>query len=150
MQNPVLRGLLRMNAEKAHIVELVVLALNQAPALNVQISFDPLPKVFAEHSAFSDRLPLEIPVIDSLHPFRMDISMFPGGKQVFGENPVQLKLKYKSVSGMIFEFNQAVDPSQHLPPMQSGHKMLDETNTTLKDLSKQIKQLVRVMSENKE
>jgi hypothetical protein len=140
LQKPVLRGLLRMHEEKSHIVELVVLALNQ-PALNVELSFDPLPKIFGEYDDFSNKFPLQIPIIEQKYPFKMDISMFPGGKQVFGDTPVYLKLDYQSLIGEKFSETQILDPSRSLPPMQSGEKTLDEIEKALRKLTEQIKNL---------
>lgn len=140
LQKPVLRGLLKMHDEKSHIVELVILALNQ-PALNVELSFDPLPKVFAEHDVFGDKFPLRIPLIDRNYPFRMDISMFPGGKQVFGDTPIVLKLNYQSLTGEEFSEEQILDPSRNMPPMQSGKKTLDEIEDILKELTKHVKSI---------
>ncbi|NOH01072.1 MAG: ATP-binding protein [Chloroflexi bacterium] len=140
LQKPMLRGLLKMHDEKSHIVELVILALNQ-PALNVELSFEPLPKIFSEHTAFGDKFPLHIPVIERNYPFRMDISMFPGGKQVFGDNPVRLKLNYQSVTGENFSEEQILDPSSNMPPMQSGKKTLDEIEDILKELTRHVKSI---------
>jgi hypothetical protein len=140
IQKPVLRGLLRMHDEKSYIVQLVVIALNQS-ALNVELSFEPLPKIFAEHDDFGNKFPLQIPIIEQNHPFKMDISMFPGGKQVFGDSPVYLKLEYQSLLGEKFSEKQVIDPNRSLPPMQSGQKTLDEIEKTLRELTKEVKNL---------
>lgn len=140
LQKPVLRGLLKMHDEKSYIVELVILALNQ-PALNVELSFEPLPKIFAKHTAFGDKFPLRIPIIDRNYPFRMDISMFPGGTQVFGDDPISLKLNYQSLTGEKFSEEQILDPSRNMPPMQSGKKTLDEIEEVLKELTRYVKSM---------
>jgi len=140
LQKPLLRGLLKMHDEKSYIVELVILALNQ-PALNVELSFDPLPKIFEEHSSFSDKFPLRIPVIEQNFPFRMDISMFPGGTQVFGDVPIYLKLSYQSLSGETFTEQQLLDPNRNMPPMQSGSKTLDDIEKILKELTQHVKNI---------
>lgn len=142
LQKPILRGLLKMHDEKSHIVELVIITLNQ-PALNVELSFEPLPKIFTEHDEFSNKFPLKIPIIEEKFPFRMDISMFPGGKEVFGNIPLTLKLNYQSLTGEKFSEEQLLDPSKNMPPMQSGAKSLDKIEKALQELTKEMKNLNR-------
>lgn len=51
MQSPVLRGMLRKDSHRPDVQELIVVALNDAPALDVEIALDPLPKMFVKHVA---------------------------------------------------------------------------------------------------
>jgi len=129
-----------MHDEKSYIVELVILALNQ-PALDIELSFDPLPKIFEKHSKFADKFPLRIPIIEQNYPFKMDISMFPGGTQVFGDVPIYLKLNYQSLTGEKFSETQLLDPDRNMPPMQSGSKTLDEIEKVLKQLAEYVKSI---------
>ncbi|MEO0562687.1 MAG: ATP-binding protein, partial [Chloroflexota bacterium] len=96
LQKPVLRGLLRSNAQTARVIELVVMSLNETPALDVRLTFDGLPQ--SVQAAFDDRLPLYIPVIDRRHPFSMDASLFGMDETGFGKYRITLRLNYQDLA----------------------------------------------------
>jgi len=73
----------------------------------------------------------------------MDISMFPGGKNVFGEEPVNLILKYKDIAERQFEDTLVIDPSKCLGPMSIGEDILKEIKKVMEKLLKNIEILSR-------
>lgn len=94
---PNLRGVMRNHPNKPRIEELLIVSINDAVALDTQLTFDPFPLALKDH--FNDSFPLEIPVVDKNNPFRMDISGFGFRDQAFGEEPVKLILTYYDVIG---------------------------------------------------
>ena len=134
LSEPLLRGTLRFSSRDNNIVELVITSLNDTTALEVEVSFEPPTKALQEF--YKDKFPLIIPIINKYNPFIMDISIFPSGKQVFGENSVYLLIKYQDITGRIFEDKQLLDPSKSLGPMKiSGTDNLKEIKRELEKIS---------------
>lgn len=138
LHHPFLRGLLRLSSSKTNIVELVVLAANDATALDVQIKFDPLPKVFRD---MPDQFPLVVPIIDRENPFTMDLLSRHGIQETLGEVPVYLELTYSDVAGNSFRERQLLDPHRNLSPVPLGSEDVDEIKRSLKQIVKQMKRL---------
>jgi hypothetical protein len=112
---PLLRGLLKFSQHKPHVVQLVILTLNDATALDVKITFNPLPKALEEY--YKDKFPLEIPAIDKSNPFIMDLYVFGIKTKTFGERPVKLVLNYSDIIGNNFKYSQIISPELNLSPM---------------------------------
>lgn len=138
LHKPFLRGLLRMHENKASIVQLVVLAVNESAALNVQLTFAPMPRRFAE---LHMRFPLQIPIIDRENPFAMDLLMPYAIDQTFGDQPIYLELQYQDIAGKTFKERQLLDPYHSLSPVQIGSEDVDVIKKTLQELVKQMKRL---------
>jgi hypothetical protein len=140
LQKPVLRGLLRPNPQLARAVELVVMGLNDTPALDVRLSFDGLPPAVREQ--FDNRLPLYVPVIDRPHPFTMDATWFGLEDSGFGEYLMRLRLSYQDLAGRHYEDTQILDPTRNIAPLPATEDDGSlSTPKSLRDLSKQVKRL---------
>jgi len=98
---PMLRGLLREHEQKSGVVELLVMSINDIPALNVYINFDPVPQIFDDTQ---QQFPLFVPVIDQNTPFRMDIALVNAGEPAF-----QLELVYHDLANRRFEDHLLLD-----------------------------------------
>jgi hypothetical protein len=109
VQSPVIRAVLINSERKTAVIELAVLVVNDSAALNVEVSFDPLPKI-AEH--VRDSFPLCIPVIDQRHPFTMELFRMLLKSEMFGSEPVLLKLDYEDVLGNKHHYEQQIDVAQ--------------------------------------
>lgn len=147
LQYPLLRGVLRMHPQKTRVVQLAILNLSDAPALNVELTLEPLPKKLEEH--FAALFPLLIPVISREQPFAMDISIWSLGSEVFGDEPVSLRLRYIDVAGRQFVDEQTVDRKKNIGPMQAGSgtvavmENLKDEVTKLRSAIEQLPQRVR-------
>jgi hypothetical protein len=139
LQKPVLRGLLRSNRLNARVIELVVLALNDTPALDVRLDFADLPE--AMRAQFNGRLPLYIPVIDQGNPFTMDASWFDMEEGDFGNHTVRLQIEYQDLAGRQFHDVQILDPNRSIAPLGPSDETAMSTRNTLRDISRQIKRL---------
>jgi hypothetical protein len=135
LQYPLLRGVLRMHPQKTRVVQLAILNLSDAPALNVELTLEPLPKKLGEH--FAALFPLLIPVISREQPFAMDISIWSFGSQIFGDEPVSLKLRYANIAGRQFVDEQTVDRKKNIGPMQAG----SDTVAVMENLKDEVKKL---------
>jgi len=139
LDRPLLRGVLKKNDTKPNSEQLVVLALNNAVALDVQITFEPFPKAFEEH--FKTDFPLQIPAIDRNNPFIMEISFFGLRDKVFGENAVKLVLTYSDIAGREFKEEHEIDPHKNLGPLKIGHDISEEIKKAIEELTKTINNL---------
>ncbi len=139
LQDPVLRGLIRQHPNKAFVRELVILALNDAPALDVSVSFEPLPRFLEDQP--KERLPLTIPVVDRAHPFRMDILVRGGLVELFGEEPVELVLEYKDIAQRVFQERQSLDPRSSVAPIKMGDEDMTKIDKTLGKIHREMRLL---------
>lgn len=146
LHKPFLRGLLRAHENKAATVQLVVLAANDATVLNVRLSFDPLPKIFANAQA---EFPILIPIIDRNNPFSMDLLSPYNIEGDFGHEPIQLVLHYEDVAGRSFTDRQALDPQRSLSPVQIGNEDMYDIKRALRDMVKQMKRLNHLLANGK-
>ncbi|MBZ0316519.1 MAG: ATP-binding protein [Anaerolineae bacterium] len=145
LQTPILRALFRRSEQKSRIIELVITALTEMPALDVRISFDPLPKFLSED--IGRDFSILIPVIEQKYPFIMDISVWTANPQVFGTEPIKLKLEYKDSASKQYQQEQLLDINTGLSPITIGSDFQDEINKTLKDIFKELRQLNRSLAQ---
>jgi hypothetical protein len=139
LNRPMLRALLRENPQKAGVVELTIVTINDLPALNVWIDFEPIPPHLAEQ--LPERLPLTAPLIDRSNPFRMDIATMRRLAYWLGEEPFQMILQYEGVRGELFKDTQSID---HLRSLGPSEIRLSNGNSSEKLLQKVLKQLSRL------
>ena len=139
LNQPVLRGLLKVNEDKEGVIELVVLPVNDTPALNVSINLDPLPPSLPQ--TIGDKFPLRIPVIDQRNPFRMDVTTFRNRSDVFGDMPVCLDIEYQDTAGRKFSEKQFIDPQRSVNTHQIN---MDKSTSLQKSLDKVYKELRRM------
>jgi hypothetical protein len=139
LRRPLLKGLLREHPRKLGVVEVVILAVNDIPALNVNIAFDPLPELY--RADFADLFPLTVPVIERDVPFRMDVAELNHRESWLGQQPVTLRLRYEGVMGRVITDEQVLDHRHSLAPIGLSGKPPDNTRKTLKRLTTQIERL---------
>ncbi|MCA9912659.1 MAG: ATP-binding protein [Anaerolineae bacterium] len=139
LRRPMLRALLRENPQRPGVVELTVLAINDLPALNVEIDFAPVPTLIQEQ--FPDRLPLKVSVIDRTNPFRMDIATQQRLTYWLGEAPFHVILNYEGIQKAPYSETQELDHHRNL---NGGHLWLSDGNSPNKTLKKIHKQLSRL------
>jgi hypothetical protein len=145
LRRPMLRGLLREHPRKLGVVELVILAVNDMPALNVQIRFQPLPALYRDD--FSDKFPLVIPVIDRETPFRMDVARLDKQTDWLNIEPVTLYLRYQGMMGKPIEEHQLLDQQHSLAPLQLAGKSDDNTRKNLKRIAHELERLTELLEE---
>lgn len=139
LERPMLRALLRENPQKAGVVEMTIVTINDLPALNVSINFDPIPTHLAEQ--MPDRLPLIVPLIDRNNPFRMDIATIHRLQYWLGDAPFNLLLQYVGVRGTQFKGTQLIDHLQSLGPSEIRLSNGSSAGRTLRKINKQLVRL---------
>lgn len=139
LDSPSLRGLFRMSQGKRNTIELAVLALNEAPALSVQITLHPLPPCIAQDE--KQTFPLCIPVIDRWHPFSMDIAYLHMADQYLGADAITLVLDYQDLAGRTFNDKQLLDYHASVSTLRIGVRDSDKIESALKEIACELKRL---------
>lgn len=139
LRKPMLRTMLRENPQKPGVVELVILTINELPALNVLVDFDPVPTHIQDQ--FAERMPLVVPVIDRSNPFRMDIAISSRLSYWLGDDTFEVILSFEGVSGKRFDERQMLDHHRSLSPTEIRLSNGASTEKTLKKISKQLSRL---------
>jgi len=139
LQNPMLLGLIRRNVLNPRIVELVIISANSAPAFNVVISFDPMPKMYEEHA--KNFVSMNIPMLDRENPTILEIALETAVSETFGDAPVNLLLDYENVLGQKFHESQLIDLFRLSSPIEFGKPTLESAIKSVESLSKQVTRL---------
>lgn len=139
LERPMLRALLRENPQKAGVVEMTIVTINDLPALNVSIDIDPVPTHLAEQ--MPDRLPLVVPLIDRNNPFRMDIATIHRLQYWLGDEPFHVLLQYEGVRGTQFKGTQLIDHLRSLGPSEIRLSNGSSAGRTLRKINKQLVRL---------
>lgn len=134
---PNLRGIMKYHPTKPRVEELVIIAVNDAAALDVKLEFVPLPKGMQDH--FTKEFPLEIALINKDNPFRMEISLFGARTQAFGEEPIKLLLTYNDVLGNQYYTEQMISPQKNLQPMIIGEDVYVKLVKAIEKLADKLK-----------
>lgn len=144
--SPVLRGLVRYHPDKKYILELVVTAITDVTALDVQIDFNPRTKHMADNPKIWN-LPLQIPIIDKQNPFTMDITLnsTDANFDIWGEqDEIQLNLTYQDSSGKKYEFSQSLNHKKSRSAVTMGSTHIEEQTKELRNLNQNFKQFTNL------
>lgn len=141
LERPSLRALLRKNPQKSGIIELTIVTINDLPALNVQIQFDPLPTHLADK--LPDQRSLTIPLIDRNNPFRMDIATTQRLSYWLGNDPFTVLLQYEGLRGTVYQSQQTIDYIRSLGPGDIPLSNGGSPERILKKINKQLSRLNR-------
>jgi hypothetical protein len=108
---PMLSHVVRRKPEGGGVLQLGILALNDAPALNVEINLAPVPEWFGRlHS----KLPLVVPVISRDAAFYLDFHILTMGQ---APRPAfQVQLRFNDLAGRPHSSTLAVDVDTQMGP----------------------------------
>lgn len=121
LRAPMLRHVVRRKPEGGGVLQLGIVCLNDAPALNVEITLEPLPEWLKN---WGSGLPLIVPVISRETPFYFDfhvLTMGPEARPTF-----QARLKYMDLADRTYRSVLAVDVDKQMGPnFGSGKEFRD-------------------------
>lgn len=87
---PKLSHIFRLKPGYEQVLQLGVVAITNASAINVILTLNPLPKILQNRSK---DFPIKLPLIDQNHPFFFDVALFSDSEESFGNN-VNLNIEY--------------------------------------------------------
>jgi hypothetical protein len=147
---PLLRAIIRFHPKKPDIFELVLITVNDAPALDVNVSFDPLPPIF---EGVKDNFPLRIPIIDRQHPHTMEVGRFTAEKATFGLLPVDVKLTYQDSVGRKYTEHQLIDIKREINQVSfvgltKGEEALEKIINQMQSINELLDRLINHFDDN--
>jgi hypothetical protein len=116
LKRPMLRSILRRKPDGGGIIQLGIVALTEAPALDVEIDVNPPPSLL--QNAFKRRMAFQIAVINAQLPFFFDVHL--STSHSFEPPPFTLHLKYRDLAGRIYEDQATVEATRQIPPSFGG------------------------------
>jgi hypothetical protein len=135
-QIPVIRARLERSERKARVIVLAIYVLDDAIALNVSITFNPMPQTIGKY--FREKLPLRIPVIRREQPFTMELYYWGARNKTFGTDALDLVIEFEDLLGQQHYFTQQIDPDRGIDPMTLDITDADKIIKILKTISFQL------------
>lgn len=137
---PRLKHLFRLKPEDHQVVQLGLVTLTDAPAVDVSITISPLPQLMQNSE---ELFPLKITVIDRNHPLFLDIMLSSQFEDKFGKN-VSLRVEYYDLAVNTYTYETVVDIAGSLPPVTISKA--DESRNillALKSINKTLSQIMQ-------
>ena len=110
---PRLTHLFRLKPEDHQAVQLGLVTLTDAPAIDVSISISPLPQLMQNSG---ELFPLKVTIIDRNHPFFLDVMLASQLEDKFGKD-VSLRVEYYDLALNVYTYAKVVDIAGSLPPI---------------------------------
>jgi hypothetical protein len=129
LRRPMLRGLIREQDAGDGLLELVVVAVLDFPALDVIVSLDPVPEAFARMDFF----PLRVPLIDPHMPFRVSLGRYENREALFGKAPIHITLEYGDTGSNRFFDRQLIDYRRSISPIRYTGRTADPAMERIAD-----------------
>ncbi|KAM3102943.1 ATP-binding protein [Phormidesmis sp. 146-12] len=134
---PRLTHLFRLKPDKEAAIQLGVLALTDAPAVDVKITLSPLPQMIQRYESV---FPLQASIVDRNNPFFFDVTTYFQAKERFGED-VYLEVEYYDLANNFYTHRTKVEVTGSVPPISIGNdnpakivKALESINNVLVQL----------------
>ncbi|QDT14773.1 AlbA family DNA-binding domain-containing protein [Alienimonas californiensis] len=136
---PVLAHAFRMKPGFPGTVQLGVMTLSEAPAVQVRID---LSNTAAHFKSVEKHLPLAIPVIGSSTPFFMDVATFHDADERFGTD-VRLSVDYQDLEGHDYHYVARLNISDSLPPLSIGTESNEKAAKALEKIERTLRSLLK-------
>ncbi|NMG11908.1 ATP-binding protein [Brasilonema sp. UFV-L1] len=134
---PRLTHLFRLKPDKEQAIQLGILALTDAPAVDVKITISPLPQMMQHCESL---FPLQSSVIDRNNPFFFDVVTYFQAKEHFGED-VYLEVEYYDLAGNFYTYKTKVEVTRSVPPISIGNDNPAKMVKALESIHKVLLQL---------
>ena len=128
---PRLTHLLRRKSETGTTMQLGILALTDAPALDVTIKVEPLPSLLQQQPSV---FPLNLSLIDRNNPFFFDIVVLTLSQSCL-EETLSLEVDYHDLSGNHYTYETKIESSNSTLPISIKSDDYREIVNTLKSIN---------------
>ncbi|WP_445250464.1 AlbA family DNA-binding domain-containing protein [Microcoleus sp. OTE_8_concoct_300] len=136
LRTPLLSHIVRLKPGNSGVVQLGIVVLNAAAAINVSIKIDALPKIFT--SNLEEKLFLQIPIISEQFPLFFDVHGIMLGRQELP--PFEINLTYSDMANRRYQKSFEVDIDRQLGPnISSSYNGYDRIEQELKNITEAIK-----------
>ena len=137
---PMLRHVVRRKPEGGEVLQLGVICLNDAPALNVELSLDPLPLWLKD---WGTQLPLVVPMISRETPFYFDFHILMAGQEP--RETFQVRLKYIDLADRTHQTILAVDVDRQMGPNLGSGNELRELHRAVEKVERALEKVVEAI-----
>ncbi|MEQ9368087.1 MAG: ATP-binding protein [Coleofasciculus chthonoplastes F3-SA18-01] len=134
---PRLTHLLRLKPDKGKAIQLGILALTDAPALDVAINIEPLPQLLRQQSGL---FPLNLSLIDRSNPFFLDIEGLSQDQPRLKEGII-IEVQYHDLAGKPYVYEQTIQSSNSALPISLKNNDYSNIENILKLINKQLEKL---------
>ncbi len=139
LSHPALKPTFRRKPKDQRVVQLGIIALNEAPALEVKINFKNNPPIYdvISHMKEDNISPLELGVINQTNPFYMDYAVTY--RDEYFDKEVICMIEYKDLVGNNIENEFRLVASEEIVPALTNTSPLDKIEKHLKRIKNKIK-----------
>jgi hypothetical protein len=136
LRTPLLSHLVRRKPGNSGVIQLGIIVLNVAAAINVSLKIDALPKIFTPD--LEEELSLQIPIISEQFPLFFDIYKIRINDQ---ELPLfEIKLTYSDMANRTYQQSFEVDIVRQSGPNISWDKGYDGIEQELRSITRAIEE----------
>lgn len=135
LRTPLLSYVVRSKSTRSGVLQVGVVCMNNAPALDVEVSFDPLPP-FLEKISYK-RFPINVPVISDQFPFFIDCHLMGYGEE--HQLIFKLVLKYRDIANRVHQLSFDVDLARQFGPSFGGTSELKDIESALREIARALK-----------
>ena len=139
VQKPVLVHVVRAKPNATSIVQVGVVAVTDAPALNVEFTLSPLSGTLKK---LDDYFPVKLPVVDKNNPFFLDASVMHMAEKELGDH-VKVIIKYHDHAGTKFSHSNDAPLTRSISPITMGTVSPEKIAKALEKLEGPLKQIAR-------
>jgi hypothetical protein len=132
LRKPLLSHIVRLKPGNSKVIQLGIVALNAASAINVCVQADMLPKSITV-AQLDESFSLRCPFISKQFPLFFDISLMMIGRVELP--PFNIKLTYSDIANRTYDQSFEVDIERQLGPNLSSDKGTDAIVEKLKDIA---------------
>jgi len=137
--SPVLRIIYRLKPENPQAVQLGLVVVNDAPALDVELEISPLPDMWKD---VDSPFPLKIGVVDQRHPFFMDLTTWTLADQRVGKGVVG-HVRFRDLAGVEYKLEEEIKPTLAVSPWRIGTPLEEKIDKSLEKIAKAAEELAR-------
>jgi len=137
--NPRLAHVFRLKPDYQRAIQLGIVSLTSAPAIDVEISLLPLSELLC---GFDKYFPLRIPMIDRDNPFFFDVTTWYQAEEQFGQN-VRLCVVYKDLANNSYVYDTPVSVANSISPLMIGSDSIEKMAKTLESIQTLLKKIMK-------
>ena len=129
---PLLSHAVRERPGNSNVVQVGVIALNSAPAIDVEFQIEPLAGVL---NGLEEYFPIRLPVVDRNTPFFLDFILF---HRFDAEVPVEVKvvLKYRDLAGNEYSYRSQRPLKEAIHPIRIGTDPTERIARAIENLTR--------------
>lgn len=138
---PLLRPTFRLKPQNSNVIQLGIIALNDAPAFEVKIDFDSIPPIYEEIKNPDEELlpPLEVGVINKKNPVYIDYGLVYRERSI--EKSIICKLEYKDLTGDKKEDEFDLEVSDEIASVRAGRPSIEKIEKHLSKIEGYMKKI---------